>query len=85
VVAKLIAVCMALILFGGVVQAADVHVASATAVELSVGLDDAPAVIVSVEPILAPLLRHGITIEMPPITQLITYLFAPRMERPPRN
>jgi hypothetical protein len=89
VVAKLMAVCMALILFGGVVQAARFHVASTAAVELSVDPGDPgdrPAdVVVPVEPIVAPPLGHGIAIEMPPITQLITYRFAPRMDRPPRN
>jgi hypothetical protein len=86
VVAKLMAVCVALFLLGGAVQAANLHAASAIAVELSVDLDDPPAeVIVPVEPIVAPPLRHGTLIEMPPITQLLTYAFAPRMDRPPRN
>lgn len=80
------AVCVALILLGGAVQAADFHVASATAVELSVDFDDAPAdVIVPIEPIVVPPLGHAILIDMPPVTQLITYAFAPRMDRPPRN
>ncbi|HET9988020.1 MAG TPA: hypothetical protein VFQ65_05865 [Kofleriaceae bacterium] len=82
-VAKLMAVCMALFLVGGAAQAAGYSVAApAAAVELT----DTPAdIIVPVEPVLLPLIRHGLTIEMPPITQLITYTFAPRMDRPPRN
>jgi hypothetical protein len=84
--AKLIAVCVALFLLGGAVQAAGFHAPSTAAVELSVSADEAPAdVVVTVEPTLELPVRHGIQIEMPPITQLITYTFAPRMDRPPRN
>jgi len=74
---------MALFLIGGVARAADLSV---TAPAASVELVDAPAVIVVPrEPVVVPPIRHGMSIEMPPITQLITYTFAPRMDRPPRN
>jgi hypothetical protein len=85
-VAKLMAVCMALFLLGGTVQAAGFHAPSTAAVELSVAPDDAPAdVVVPLEPAFELPLRDLLPIEMPPVTQLITYAFAPRMDRPPRN
>ena len=80
------AVCVALFLLGGAVQASGFHAASTAAVELSVSADDSPCdIVVPLEPTFELPLRHGIQIEMPPITQLITYTFAPRMDRPPRN
>ena len=74
---------MALFLIGGVAQAADLSVGTSAA---SVELVDTPTnIVVPHEPEVVPPLRHGVSIEMPPITQLITYVFAPRMDRPPRN
>ena len=74
---------MALFLVGGVAQAADLSIgATADSVEL-VG---SPAdIVVPHEPEVVLPIRHGVSIEMPPITQLITYVFASRMDRPPRN
>jgi hypothetical protein len=84
VVAKLMAVCAVLLLLGGAVQAADYHATPATAAAIE--LDDRPVdIVVPIEPVLALPIRHGISIEMPRITQLITYVFASRMDRPPRN
>ena len=84
-VAKLIALCVALFLLGGTVQAATTHVDAVPTVTM-LDLDATPDdFVVAVEPVLAPPIDHGIAIEMPPITQLIAYAFAPRMDRPPRN
>ena len=82
-VVRLLALCMALFLVGGIANAAEVSVGATAA---SVELVDTPAdIIVPHEPEISAPIRHGISIEMPPITQLITYSFAPRMDRPPRN
>ena len=80
------AVCVTLFLLGGSVRADGVDGPSTAAVELSVELADAPVdVVVPIEPTFELPLRHVVPIEMPPVTQLITYAFAPRMDRPPRN
>lgn len=85
-VAKLIALCVALFLLGGTVQAANAHVDAAAATVTMLDLDTTQDdFVVKAEPVLAPPIDHGIAIEMPPITQLIAYAFAPRMDRPPRN
>lgn len=85
-VAKLIAMCMALFLFGGTVQAAGFHAPSTAAVELSIDHGDSPAdLVVPIEPTFELPVRDHIPIEMPLVTQLIAYAFAPRMDRPPRN
>lgn len=82
-VVKLIGFCMALFLVGGIAQAADLSVGASTA---SVELVDQPAdIVVPHEPEAVRPIRHGVLIEMPPVTKLITYAFAPRMDRPPRN
>lgn len=83
VVVRLLAICIALFLVGGAAHAADPSIGASPA---SVELVDAPVdLLVPREPELVPPIRQHVPIEMPAITQLITYAFAPRMDRPPRN
>jgi len=80
---KVLAVCVALLLLGGAVQAADFHVASTATVEL-----DTPAidlVVAPVEPVatVVPPCPAVVVVTPPPLAP-ITSVFAPSMDRPPR-
>jgi hypothetical protein len=82
VVAKVMAVVVALFLLGGTVSATNFHVATST-----VELDDAPVdAVVPVQPVLAIApIRHTITIVMPSLDEPNASAFAPRTFRPPRG
>jgi hypothetical protein len=89
VVAKVMAVVVALFLLGGVAQAAGFHAATSTAVVLddaSLDVSDLGDVVVPVEPVqtVAPI-RQAIVIVMPSLAPPIASAFAPRTFRPPRG
>jgi hypothetical protein len=86
VVAKVMAVVVALFLLGGVTQAAGFHGATSTAVELDDASFDLGDLVVPNEPVktIAPI-RQTIAIVMPSLDSPIASAFAPRTFRPPRG
>jgi hypothetical protein len=86
VVAKVMAVVVALFLLGGVAQSASFHATSASVVELDAASTDLGDCVVPVEPAQtrAPI-RQSISIVMPSPEEPIASAFAPRTFRPPRG
>lgn len=81
-IAKVLAVCVALLFLGGAVQAADFHVGATATVELD---EPANAVAAPLEPVVALVpIREVIVIATPPPSPPFTVALAPRLDRPPR-